>query len=169
MNRSFPLICSLIVALFLAPLTASAQRPTLQFATTVSYAISLPDGRGQPVLNAHTLLALFRLNDDWTLMTRVGFATPFTRFQFMPQAQVGLVYTTSPRTRLGFAALYRYVHDWDNPGNPDAHVVGGGIAPIFLLNAGNTVLAFPIGVTHNFASETWSASFAVEVALKLWP
>lgn len=138
--------------------------PKYQIASAVVFPISF-EGKATTPLTANTFVVLIPIADRVALIGKGGFASPFTTFQPAPQGQLGASLELTRRLRLGSTAIYRYIPHWDGT-KSDAHVLGASLAPT-IITLPNIPIAFPVGAAHNFTTQTWLGSAAIEVALPL--
>ncbi len=144
---------------------ADAPKPAAYFTPGMVGAFTT-EGKGLPPVALQTVLVTVPVSERWSLIGKVGYATPFTAFQPAPHLQLGAAVRLADAFRLGATGLYRYVPHWSGTTN-DANLVGGALVPIIPVAGTKLLLQLPVGAAYNTRAETWSISTGVELALPL--
>lgn len=168
--RSLHLVFGVIVGVAFACVTpkearAEKPKPTL-FLTPGMVGSFTSEGKPLPPVALTTLIGSFPLNERWSAIGKVGYATPFALFQPAPHFQAGASYKVSDSFRLGGTALYRHVPHWT--GTPFAtNLVGAMLVPAFPVAGTKILVQLPTGMAYNTHTEIWSIATGIELAFPL--
>lgn len=166
--RTFITTLLAIVLSTLVPVVAYADEASPQtsyaFGNGVSYPMTF-DGKGLPPTILHSVAVGVPLSDSWRFITKIGVTSPLTTTQLAPQLQLGAITKFNDHFLLGASGIYRYIPHWN--GTPsDANVVGGSIAPTFLLT-GKILVAIPVAITRNLTTNVTVIAQGVELLFPL--